>query len=107
MFPRFWERAVAYFSQMMLAAFSEAERRTDAVIAQRFEFPGGAAAGQPLDAVGPPPPLPPVQPPGIAAPGTPVALPHIPPPAIPPALGHGQKPPPRPRGRPRKEPPKC
>jgi len=28
MFPRFWERAVAYFSQMMLAAFSEAERRT-------------------------------------------------------------------------------
>ena len=37
MFPRWRERAVAYFTQALMSAYEEAERRAEATIAQRIE----------------------------------------------------------------------
>lgn len=120
MFPRLWQRAVAYFERLLFAAFEEAERRVDATIAQQFEFPG---PGTPLPSVNPP-----SQQPSLPAPQSDfapfpasqsLALPPLP--AVPPVAaphpepgtsqsGTGQpdtgQPVRRPRGRPRKEPSK-
>jgi hypothetical protein len=115
MFPRLWERAVAFFHHLLLAAFHEAERRADAEIAQRFET-RSANSGMPL-----PGPEKQAQQ-GMALPSqqsvaetqppthsTQVAIPPLPPlPTVPVPDHNGSAAQTRrPRGRPRKEPPPC
>jgi hypothetical protein len=120
MFPRIWERAVAFFERILLAAFAEAERRADATIAQRFENPGQstAPAAAPLSPPAQPqlplphqPPSLPVPLPPQQVPAAPVLLPPHPPTPATVDAGAPQAspatPPRRPRGRPRKEQPPC
>jgi hypothetical protein len=108
MFPRLWERAVAFFQRLLLAAFEEAERKADAMIAQRFETHGQATAPQSTS-------LPAPAQPNLALPQQPTTAPALlpPQPPMPAATDAGAPqaspatPPRRPRGRPRKEQPPC
>lgn len=95
-----YERLVAYYLRLNLAAFEEAGRRADAEIAKRLEDSTAAD----LQALSPPPAgeLPPA-PSSNPSPTPPVFLPPLPPlnPVI--AAKDTSDQPRRPRGRPKKE----
>jgi len=103
MLSRLWERAVAFFFQLLVSAFNEAERRAEIALAQRLDASAAGFGGKALN------PSPDISVPSAhAIETTPTNLPQLPPIPLAPAETReavDALPPRRPRGRPRKEQP--
>ena len=114
MFPKLWDWLVAYFARFIVAGFQEGARNAEGLIVQQLEAGVLKLGGTPPAVPGGSSPSP-----SVTAAPTASVVPVLPVPALPSLTSPSQandllssaeaqpQPVRRPRGRPRKEPPKC